>query len=163
MRRMNTRPKIIALAAALASAAGCGAPPSVAPLLRVTDTALRAEAQHIDSDIARLRISADQSRAALDHGFALDLEHVESLDKLWVIEAAQGYAAAREQLALHEARAAQVYADRRDNLMAAAEAQRRALALLEQQDRLIHDVIGVDLWRSMPWTDPRTPLPETPR
>ncbi len=138
------------MAVALISVAGCGSPPAVTPLLRLADAAMRDEAQHIDTDIARLRASTDQSRCALDDAFAADLEQTAAPTKAWVLEAAQVYAAAREQLAMHQMQAEQAYAIRRANLLDASRAQRRAIALIERQDRLLTNTVGVDLWRLLP-------------
>jgi len=118
----------------------------VTPLLRATEAALEHEATRLDTDRARVTEHARQTRAALDDAFAADLDTVDVIDKQWALEAAQVYAAAREAVALHERDARAQLDAREENLRLAAEAQRRAIALLERQDRLIAQTVGVDVW-----------------
>ncbi|NBC10749.1 MAG: hypothetical protein GVY24_03320 [Planctomycetes bacterium] len=116
------------------------------PLLRATAAALENEAAQLDTDRLRVAEHGRQTRAALDDAFAADLDTVEAMDRRWVLEAAQAYAAAREAVTLHEHDARAALDARETNLRRAAEAQRRAIALLEQQDRLIVETVGVDVW-----------------
>ena len=125
----------------------CTAPPSVAPLLRVAEKAMTDEAARIEGDTSRDAAQAEQVRASLSAGFDADLAANKKPTAEWIKDAAEGYAAARESLARHEA-AMRVERDARaDNLRAAAEAQRRAISLIEQQDALITGTIGLDVWR----------------
>ncbi len=133
-------------AGALLMLIGCTSPPAVTPLLRATATALEDEATRLEADRARAAEHGRQTRAALDDAFAADLDTVDVIEKRWALEAAQMYAAARERVALHQRDVQAELAARQDNLRLAAEAQRRAIALLEQQDRLIVETVGVDVW-----------------
>jgi len=125
----------------------CTAPPSVAPLLRVAERAMVEEAAHVEGDATRDAAQLRQMRAALTAGFDADLAANESPSAGWVKGAAEGYAAAREELARHEAALRVERETRADNLRAAAEAQQRAISLIERQDELITRTIGLDAWR----------------
>lgn len=128
---------------------GCTSPPSVAPLLRVAERAMRDEAARLDDDDAkRDTAQMDQSRQALAAAFDADLgEQAAKLDAQWVRDAVAGYVAAREALLRHEAKLHDERASRSDNLRAAAEAQDKAIQLLENQDALITQTTGLDIWR----------------
>lgn len=129
------------------SAVGCVSPPSVAPLMRVVDRAMRAEAGAMAADAQRDAAMIAQGRAALADAYAADLARAEPPDPAWVLDATEVYVAAREALIRHELALAAERAARRERLLAASQAQQRALSLLEQQDRLITDTVGADLWR----------------
>ncbi len=142
----------------LALLSACTSPPAVIPLLEVTRRTLDGEAQRLAADAERDAAYFAQSRAALEEAYQLDLTQRETLDTPWVAEATSAYVAAREELVRAEARAAAARAQRADNLRAAAEAQGRAMGLLEQQDRwLTRQADRVDpsrrardLWRWQP-------------
>ena len=142
----------------LALLSACTSPPAVIPLLEVTRRTLDGEAQRLAADAERDAAYFAQSRAALEEAYQLDLAQRETLDTPWVAEATSAYVAAREELVRAEARAAAARAQRADNLRAAAEAQGRAMGLLEQQDRwLTRQADRVDpsrrardLWRWQP-------------
>jgi hypothetical protein len=124
----------------------CGAPPSVTPLLRVSRDALLQEAQRQSVDLQREQMHIEQNRAALRSAFAADLAGRQQLDPAWVSDAAEMYAAAQAALANESARREAERLARADNLRAAAEAQSRAIALIEKQDAMLSDVIAVDTW-----------------
>jgi len=126
---------------------GCSTPPSVAPLLRVTERALLQESQRIRDDIRRDTEQTRGTLQALEDGFNQDLEQVQALTPQWVREATAVYVAARETIVRYQNRVAQDRHRRADNLQAAASATRRAINMLEQQDRLLDGVIDVDLRR----------------
>ena len=129
---------------------GCTSPPSVAPLLRVTHEALLAEAERVSADTDRELAYVDQHRDALSDAFDADLAAREASDGLtgqWVRDAVAGYVAARDGLAAHELAVRQRQDAREDNLRTAAEAQQRAIELIEQQDALIRRTRDLMVWR----------------
>lgn len=133
--------------------AGCVSPPSAAPLLRIVDEAMREEAARLHEESARDKQGVDQARRMLEAGFDADLRERATLDAPWVRDAVAVYAAAREELALHEVRLAMERQQRAANLLTAASAQRRAIELIEGQDALILRATGLDLWR-LRWSPP---------
>lgn len=139
------------LATIAAALTGCATPPSVSPLMRVVDRVLGEEILHLEADAARDAEHLRQTREALADAFDADLAGQQSLTAEWVRSAVRAYASAGESLARHEADRARQRSSRADNLRAAIEAQRRALAILEQRDRLIEQTLGgkltADLWR----------------
>jgi len=149
--RIIVLPKAIAVSAlALAAAAsgGCGSPPSVIPVLRVVERVLADEAQHIvEADALRDRHSLDQARRSLSDAYRADLAETETLSPHWVQQATDVYVAAREALLRQEFDLARQRGVRIENLRLAAEAQSRAIAILQQQDRLLMQTVGLDLWR----------------
>lgn len=125
---------------------GCASPPSVTPLMRVVEGALRAEALRVEGDIERLaEWHALQARTLRD-GFEADLDARPTLDRQWVSEHVSVYTAAREALLRHQIEQATAAARRRANLETAAEAQRRAIGLIEQQDALLQRVPDLRRW-----------------
>ena len=60
-------------------------------------------------------------------------------------------------LVRHEASLTAERRTRQDNLRTAAEAQQRALELLEQQDKLITDTTHFNVWRLLQLENPVTP------
>ena len=144
---------------------GCTSPPAVIPLLEVTRRTLDGEAQRLAADAERDAAYFAQSRATLEEAYQLDLTQRETLDTPWVAEATAAYVAAREELVRAEARAAAARAQRADNLRAAAEAQGRAMGLLEQQDRWLNQQTdraepsrrARDLWQWQPPTPALAP------
>lgn len=136
---------------------GCTAPPSVTPLLRVAARAMREEAARVEEDAKRDQAQIEQSRQTLATAFEDDLDQRTSFDRPWIKDAAEAYAAAREELARHAAALRDERAQRTENLRAAAQAQERAIALLERQDELITRTTGLDIWR-MKFSAPLQPL-----
>ena len=126
--------------------AGCGTPPSVLPLLEVSEQTLRAEAERLEEDNQRDAQWLDQTRRALHQAYQQDLHEQGELTSTWVRDATQAYVVAREELVRHEMRLREQRARRRDNLHAAAEATHRAAAILMQQDQLITQLIDEDVW-----------------
>ena len=127
--------------------AGCTSPPSVAPLLRSAELALTEEARLLADDAARDAQQLAQTQATLAEAYAADLRECPQLTAPWVREATDVYVAAREELIRHDAALTQQRQTRADNLRLAAQAQQRAIELLEKQDQLITGVTGTDLWR----------------
>ncbi len=126
---------------------GCTTPPSVTPLLRITENALLQEAENIREDA---RHGTEQMRRSLDvleEGFNRDLEQIEVLTPRWVREATAVYVLARETVVKHQNAMTQAHNNRAENLRAAAAATRRAIALIERRDRLLDGVVGEDLRR----------------
>ena len=128
-------------------AGGCTSPPSVSMLLRVTEKAMLDEAARLDDDATRNAAQATQSRQSLASAFDADLAQVQTLNAQWVKDAAEGYAAAREALVRNELQTQTEWSQRASNLRTAAQAQDRALQLLEQQDTLVLQVTGLNFWR----------------
>lgn len=153
MKRRTTHITAALLGAMALLTAGCVSPPSVAPLLRIVDEAMREEAARLRDESARDKQGVDQARRMLEAGFEADLRDRGGLDAPWVRDAVAVYAAAREELALHEVRLAMERQQRAANLLAAASAQRRAIELIEGQDTLILRATGLDLWR-LRWSPP---------
>jgi hypothetical protein len=139
---------------ALLALSGC-ATPSVLPLLRLSHEALEAEARHLADERQRDAALLLERQRALSAAFDADLRQRADLDAQWVRQAATGYVAAREALLLHDAAIARERAQRAANLQAAAEAQARAIALLELQEGLwqrpLRTVTSAD--RVRPWFD----------
>lgn len=135
--------------------AGCGSPPSVVPVLRVVERAMLDEAQRIETyDAQRDQLMLDDARLRLRDGYLADLNTTDTLDPSWVDSATEIYVAAREALVWQEIDLAQQRQTRQDNLRDAARAQARAIAILQQQDRLLQQTVGLDLWRlEAPQTD----------
>ena len=126
---------------------GCTSPPSVVPLLDVVEQALRHEATLVHEEADREAQTVSQTRTALDHAFDADLQAQSSLDEAWVRDAVRVYAAAREAVVRHELDLRNARNQRADNLLAAADAQRRAIELLQQQDELIKRSLDLKAWR----------------
>ncbi|MEM8737665.1 MAG: hypothetical protein AAGG38_04205 [Planctomycetota bacterium] len=127
---------------------GCGSPPSVVPVLRSVGQTLMQEAERIETvEGVRDGLYLDRVRADLREAYRADLASSTSLTVRWVDEATTVYVAAREALLRQELEQAASRATRAENLRLAARAQARAVAVLEQQDRLLMDTLGVDLWR----------------
>ena len=141
----RTRSLLLLSAAALA-AAGCAAPPSVTPLLRITQSVLSEEAELLAADAERVSERHERQRAELAAAFARDLREREPLDEAWVGEAVRVYVAAREAVRERAAEAEEAYANRIDNLRAAGEAQERAIVLLEHHRRALPWPEGLDGW-----------------
>lgn len=125
--------------------AGCTSPPSVAPLLRVTERALAEESARLAEDAQRDRVYARQVLGSLEDAYRRDLEQVGELTPEWVLEATGVYVVARDAVVRNEQSLAQQRARRADNLRAAAAATRRAVLLIEQQDGLLRSVAGEEL------------------
>lgn len=124
----------------------CSSPPSVAPLVRVSVTAIEQERAQLAVDATRQTQWYDQQRQSLEAGFAADLGTRPTLDAEWVKQGVQAYVAAREMLVRHELSAARALETRQENLAHAADALRRAVALIEQQDQLFEDVPDLRRW-----------------
>ena len=130
--------------------AGCTAPPSVSPLLRVSQLAMQREIQHLQTDRMRDEEHLRQTRQSLDVAFEADLERIDQagdLNAQWIRDAMLVYVPAREALLRHEATLEQERLTRMDNLQAAAEAQQRALQLIENQNALITNTTHFNMWR----------------
>lgn len=128
-------------------AGGCASPPSVTPLLRVTERALMRESARLNDDADRDAQHAKQTLRSLEDAFDRDLEQADELTADWVRDATSVYVAAREALLHHEHVMARERQIRSDNLQTAASATRRAIGLIEQQDKLLNGVIGEDIRR----------------
>ena len=126
---------------------GCAAPPSVVPLLRVVDQALTREANRLAEDGARDVQFIEQTRRSLEAAFDADLLQTDQLSVQWVRDAVGVYVSAQEALLRHEMKLQTDRGQQKENLLAAAQAQRRAISLIEQQDQLITQAVGFDLWR----------------
>ena len=135
------------LGAALLLLAGCGSPPSVLPLLQVTAGVLQDESQRLQRDAERAASAIQRDKASLAAAFERDLAQRDHLDAQWVRNAVSVYAAARDALSEQSARVASAYASRLDNLDAAADANRRAITLLEHHRRALPWPEQLDAWR----------------
>jgi hypothetical protein len=124
---------------------GCSTPPSVAPLLRVTERALVAESGRLQEDAERDKTYTRQVLGSLDDAYRRDLEQAETLTPGWVLEATTVYVAARDAVIRHEQSLTRERDNRADNLRAAATATRRAILLIEQQDGLLRGLAGEEL------------------
>jgi len=130
----------------VAAMTGCGSPPSVVPLLEVSERAMRAEARHLAVDGEREAQWIEQTRQSLADAYEQDLAAQSELSAEWVRDATTAYVAAREELVRHQMRRDRQRARRRDNLRAASEALQRAVAMLQGQDALITRVVGGRVW-----------------
>ncbi len=133
----------VIVAAAAWLAAGCGSPPSVVPLLNVTDRVLAIEQRSLQEQAGQVAAHFAQSRAALTDAFEADLQMRSSLEKTWVADHALVYAGALESLARQQFKQEQALATRRENLQIARDVQARAIELLQRQDRLFEAVPDV--------------------
>ncbi|MEM1027673.1 MAG: hypothetical protein AAGJ38_06290 [Planctomycetota bacterium] len=126
----------------------CGSPPSVVPVLRVVEQAMLDEADRLKQfDTERDQQLLDYSRERLRQAYLADLQSRQTLDPAWIESATDVYVAAREALAWQEIDLARQRQTRQDNLRDAAEAQAQAIAILQQQDRLFQQTVGIDLWQ----------------
>lgn len=131
--------------------AGCGSPPSVVPVLEVVQRALLDEAQRVaEADAAHDRLYLQQARRQIWDGFRADLNTTDTLTPGWIEDATVGFVQAREALLRQEFDLARQREFRQDNLRDAAAAQARAIAILQQQDRLFHDAVGLGPRSSSP-------------
>ncbi len=131
----------------------CTTPPSVSPLLDVVDKALTQEADCLQADQAREDARLAQARAALDAGLADDLTEHPAPQTPWLLDEAHAYARAREELMHQEMTTRNELTRRADNLATARQAQARARAILDQQDRLLTQALqGLRLWNLPPVT-----------
>jgi len=126
-------------------AAGCETPRSVTPLLKLTEKALLEEAQRLHDDAERDRMHSLQTLSRLEEAYRKDIEQAQTLTVEWVLEATRIYTTARETVLKHRASLEAERQARRENLQAAAEATRRALLLLHEQDDLLTGVVGKEL------------------
>ena len=136
---------------------GCASPPSVTPLLRISERALMREAAQQAIDAERDAEHLRQTRRSLEQAYNQDLAQAQALTTEWVREATQAYVSAREVLLRHENELSRERRARVENLQAAASATRRAISLIEQQDKLLTGAMGEDLRRilnSNPYTQP---------
>ena len=132
----------------LQSVGGCGSPPSVVPVMQVVEATLRSEAESLAAvQASRDRLYLEQARRQLDEGYRRDLSSTDALSPQWVESATAVYVAAREALLRQEIELARQRQTRVDNLELAAQAQGRALAILQRQDNLLRQTLGLDLWR----------------
>lgn len=158
-KRLRDSGRRAMVAAVGLSLVGCTAPPSVVPLLSASQGIVLAEAQRIEADGALDEQYIEQAKRALADAFEADLAQRDALDAQWVREATVVYVAAREQLVEQAMRLREQRRLRADNLRAAAEAQQRAVTLLQRQDALITQTSGLDIWRIIaPWTTPDTEI-----
>ncbi len=141
----------VPLAICLLMAPGCGSPPSVVPVMQVVERTLRQEAESLGAvQATRDRLYLQQARQQLDEGYRRDLADTNALSPQWVQSATTVYVAAREALLRQELELARQRQTRIDNLQLAAQAQGRAVALLQRQDNLLRQTLGLDLWRLDP-------------
>lgn len=131
---------------------GCASPPSVAPLLRVTQTAIEAEAAQLEADAHRDAQWIDQTRTALAQAYEADLAQTSDLSPQWVRDATSVYVAAREALLQHEMNLREQRLQRAANLRAASQATQRARAILEKQDALLTQLVGIEGWQLLEQT-----------
>lgn len=126
---------------------GCTSPPSVTPLLRVTEQALLEEADKLSHYIKRNHAHTRQSLGILKDAYHRDLMQTDTLTPQWIREATAVYVTARESILINEASLVREHEARADNLHDAALATRRAIAMIEKQDDLLRGVMGDDLQR----------------
>jgi hypothetical protein len=126
---------------------GCGAPPSVVPLLTVAATATEREASLVEEESLNDEQAAEAAKQRLTSALQADLQQRPNADLAWILSAAKGYAAAREAVAKSLAQQRALRQLRAQNLRDAAAAQRRAISLIQLQDELFNRATGVDLWQ----------------
>lgn len=127
---------------------GCASPPSVTPLLRLAEEAVRKEALRVEADAGRDADRLEGTRRSLRDAYDADLAERGELDAAWVREATDVYVAAREALVRHELALRDERRVRAENLRLAADATERAAELLERQDDLITTATrGAQVWR----------------
>lgn len=126
---------------------GCTSPPAVTPLLRVVEGALRDEAARVEAEASVEAQRAEQTRRMLADAYRADLLQRDAMDVAWIEEATAVYVAAREGVLRRELAQQAALQYRASTLSTAATAQRRAIQLLDRQDDLITDTLGIDLWQ----------------
>jgi len=131
------RPRILMGAMLLLALSGCGAPPSIGPLLDLSGAVLDREAGRLDADAEAAHDRLELQASMLASAFDRDLNERATLNADWVSEAVSAYVAAREALVRQAAEVESSYAARVDDLRAAREAQRRAVSLLERQQTIL--------------------------
>ena len=134
------------MASAIVGIGGCGSPPSAVPLMQVAERTMQREAQRVRQGIERDKQQLDERQQALAAAYRRDLENRDKLTVEWVLDATQGYVAAREALVKQQLERARTREQRARNLEAAAAAQQRARALLQRQDKLLTEVAGGKAW-----------------
>lgn len=147
LKLRNRRHHQVCIAGAMVLICGCGSPPSVTPLLRAAGTAVELEVGRLEEDAQRDRLQVESSRRAIRDAFDADLQLNPHPDAAWVRSATHAFALAMEELVRQELRLMQERKQRAENLRDALRAQQRAIRLIEQQDRLIEQTLGFDLWR----------------
>lgn len=143
-RRISALTSLTALITA--TVGGCGSPPSVAPLMQVTDKALAQESKHLETMRKREKELLKERRQGLKTGFEADLKQRDDLTAKWVQSHATGYAAAREALLKQHLKRTRQYEQRLENLQAARRALERTTRMLQRQDELLTKTLGGDLW-----------------
>lgn len=136
---------------------GCGSPPAITPLLRVSQAAMAQEIEHLQTDVERDNQHIQQTLNALDTAFSADLVQAaenEQLTPEWVEDAMAVYVPAREAVVRHEASLQQQRLRRQENLQAAMLAQNRAQQLLEKQDQLITQSTHFNVWKLLALENP---------
>ena len=151
--RLSRAYVLLTLPILVLSAGGCATPPSVAPLLRVTERALLDETARLEDDAQRDTIYTQQTLRTLEDAYNRDLDQAEALTPDWVRDATSVYVAARETIVIHQQALTRGRLDRADNLKAAAAATRQAIALIEQQDKLLGGSLDENLRRLITATD----------
>jgi len=129
------------LAVVTLAGTGCSTPPSVEPLLSVSQRVMLAEAQRVEADTQRDEQRVRQSLSALEAAFAADLEQRDGLDPAWLMSAVSGYTAARESLVEHRIQLQRERQTRARNLRQAAALTDRAVGMLQRRDALVDRVL----------------------
>ncbi|MBI1373903.1 MAG: hypothetical protein GC159_14365 [Phycisphaera sp.] len=149
MARIATPVRAALLATVIAAGLGaCASPPSIEPLLRSAENAMRDEQRLLDDDRVRHGQWFDQQRATLEAAYAADLaaRPATELDRAWVRDGTAVYVAAREAMLRHELELQRQNDVRRRNLQLADMAVQQAVALMQQQDQLFERVPDVRRW-----------------
>jgi hypothetical protein len=136
-RRNRLTPCLVLTVLVATFVGGCASPPSVVPLLEQTQRVLREERRLLAADAERSEAWFDQQRSALAAAFEADLAARDALNAEWVRTGVTAYVAAREALVEQETQLARQRQVRMQNLDLASLAQRRAIALIQQQDDLL--------------------------
>ena len=131
---------------------GCASPPSVVPLLEQVHRVLANQQQDLQQRAERDAVRLDQQRHLLQQAYETDLTVRPQLDADWVRDGTAAYVTAREALLRHELQLADQLRTRRRNLELAADAQRRAIGLIQRQDQLLERMPDLRRWIAQPLT-----------
>jgi len=118
-------------------APGCGTPPSVQPLLTLSQQVMLEEAGRVSLDRQRDEQRVQQSLETLEAAFAADLRLQGAIESGWVLSAVRGYTAAREAVVRHQLEMRSERERREASLRQAAALNGRAVRILQQRDALV--------------------------
>lgn len=131
---------------------GCASPPSVVPLLEQVHHVLADQQQDLQQRAEQDAVRFDQQRQMLQQAYEADLTARPQLDADWVRDGTAAYVTALEAMLRHELQLTDQLRTRGRNLELAADAQRRAIRLIQRQDELLERLPDLRRWIDQPLT-----------